>query len=128
MRRFLSAVGTDPDELPDDLLSAATALVPVFRSGRPYFDATPPIHDIAAATYLKLVVSDGHNDGWEAMCAALAERIGADHIVIEGPDTKSSSPDHPSTTSWPNSGPDTDSADGPATHGPHPTQARYTRR
>jgi pimeloyl-ACP methyl ester carboxylesterase len=84
VRRFLSAVGTDPDELPDDLLSAAAALVPVFRAGRPYFEATPPLDDIAAATYPKLVVSGGHDDGWEAMCAALAERIGADHVVIEG--------------------------------------------
>ncbi len=84
VHRFLSAVGTDPDELPDDLLSAATALVPVFRSGRPYFDATPPIDDLAAATYPKLVVSGGHDEGWEAMCDALAERIGADRIVLEG--------------------------------------------
>jgi len=84
VRGFLATVGTDPDELSEELLSAATELVPVFRSGRPYFDAMPPIDVIAAAAFPKLVVSGGHDDGWEAMCGALAERIGAEHAVVEG--------------------------------------------
>lgn len=84
VRRFLATVGTDPNELPEELLTAATDLVPVFRSGRPYFDATPPVDAIAAAMFPKLVVSGGHDDGWDEMCRVLAGRIGADHAVIEG--------------------------------------------
>jgi pimeloyl-ACP methyl ester carboxylesterase len=84
VRRFLGAVGTDPNELPDELLAAATELVPVFRGGRPYFEATPPVDAIAIATFPKLVVSGGHDEGWEAMCRELADRIGAEHAVIEG--------------------------------------------
>ena len=84
VRMFLAAVGTDPNELSEDLLTAATTLVPVFRSGRPYFDATPPVGAIAAAAFPKLVVSGGHDEGWEAMCRVLAGRIGAEHAVIEG--------------------------------------------
>lgn len=84
VRHFLAAVGTDPNELSDDLLTAATTLVPVFRSGRPYFEATPPVSAIAAAAFPKLVVSGGHDEGWEEMCRVLAGRIGAEHAVIEG--------------------------------------------
>jgi pimeloyl-ACP methyl ester carboxylesterase len=84
VKRFLSAVGTDPDELPAELLAEATALVPVFRSGRPFFEAVPDLDAIAAATFPKLVVSGGHDEGWEAMCTALASRIGAERAVIEG--------------------------------------------
>ncbi len=84
VRRFLATVGTDPNELPEELLAAATDLVPVFRSGRPYFDATPPLDAIAAAAFPKLVVSGGHDEGWDEMCRVLAVRIGAEYDVIEG--------------------------------------------
>jgi pimeloyl-ACP methyl ester carboxylesterase len=84
VRQFLSAVGTDPDELPAELLAEATELVPVFRSGRPFFEAVPDLDAIAAATFPKLVVSGGHDEGWEAMCAALARRIGAERALVEG--------------------------------------------
>jgi hypothetical protein len=84
VRRFLTAVGSDPRELSDELLAEATALVPVFRHGRPYFDAAPPLDVVADADFPKLVVSGGHDEGWESMCNVLAERIGAERAVIEG--------------------------------------------
>jgi pimeloyl-ACP methyl ester carboxylesterase len=82
--RFLEAVGSDPAELPDELLDAATELVPVFRGGRPFYEVDLPYDDLAAAPFPKLVVSGGHHAGFEAMCDALAARIGADRAAIPG--------------------------------------------
>jgi pimeloyl-ACP methyl ester carboxylesterase len=82
--RFLQTVGTDPSELPADLLDAATAMVPVFRRGRPYFDAAPPVDEVAQGQYPKLVVSGGYDPAWETLCTELADRIGADRAVVGG--------------------------------------------
>jgi pimeloyl-ACP methyl ester carboxylesterase len=82
--RFLEAVGSDPTELPEELLDAAEELVPVFRGGRPFFEADLPYAELAEATFPKLVVSGGHHDGFEAMSDALATRIGAARAVIPG--------------------------------------------
>ena len=81
---FLEAVGSNPAELPADLLAAAIELVPVFRRGRPFYDADLPLAELAAATYPKLVVSGGHHPGFEAMSDDLAERIGASRAVVAG--------------------------------------------
>jgi pimeloyl-ACP methyl ester carboxylesterase len=81
---FLEAVGSDPDELPPELLDAALPLVSVARKGRPAWDADLPLAELAAARYPKLVVSGGHQDGFEAICDDLAERIGASRLVVEG--------------------------------------------
>ena len=81
---FLTAVGSDPDEFPAEFLDAAVELVPVFRNGRPFFDAEPPYAELAAATFPKLVVAGGHHAGFDAMCANLARTIGATLAVVEG--------------------------------------------
>lgn len=77
-------MGSKPAELPDDLLDAAVGLVPVFRRGRPFYEADLPIADLAAATFPKLIVSGGHHAGFEAMSDDLATRIGASRAVIAG--------------------------------------------
>ncbi|MGD9705112.1 MAG: alpha/beta fold hydrolase [Acidimicrobiia bacterium] len=82
--RFLKAVGSDPDQFPPEMLAAAVPLVPVFRRGRPFYDAELPLAELAAARFPKLVVSGGHNVGFDRMCAALARRIGAVQTIIEG--------------------------------------------
>ncbi len=82
--RFLTAVGSDPDQFPPEMLAAAVPLVPVFRNGRPFFDAELPLAELAAAPFPKLVVSGGHHVGFDAMCAALARRIGGTHTMVEG--------------------------------------------
>lgn len=82
--RFLKAVGSDPDQLPPELLSGAVPLVPVFRRGRPFFEAEPPLTDLAAAAFPKLVVSGGHHPGFDAMCSELADRIGTTCRCITG--------------------------------------------
>lgn len=82
--RFLEAVGSNPAELPEELLAAAVELVPVFRRGRPFYDFDVPLAELAAATFPKLVVSGGHHAGFEAMSDDLATRIGATRSVIAG--------------------------------------------
>ena len=82
--RFLTAVGSDPDQFPPELLAAAVPLVPVFRRGRPFYDVELPLEELAEGRFPKLVVSGGHHAGFEAMCDELARHIGASHAVVEG--------------------------------------------
>jgi pimeloyl-ACP methyl ester carboxylesterase len=82
--RFLTAVGSDPDEFPPELLAAAVLLVPLIRRGRPLWYADLPLAELAAAPFPKLVVSGGHSADFEAICDALAERIGASRAAVEG--------------------------------------------
>jgi pimeloyl-ACP methyl ester carboxylesterase len=82
--RFLRIVGSDPDQLTPELLDAAVTLVPVFRRGRPMFEAELPLDELAAARFPKLVVSGGHHYGFEAMSDELARRIDASRAVIAG--------------------------------------------
>ena len=80
--RFLSIVGSD--ELPPESIAAAVPLVPVFRRGRPVWETELPLAELAVAAFPKLVVSGGHNAGFEAICDDLAEQIDASRAVIEG--------------------------------------------
>jgi pimeloyl-ACP methyl ester carboxylesterase len=82
--RFLEAVGSNPEELPPELLDAALPLVPVMRQGRQPKDGDLPLAELASGIYPKLVVSGGHATGYEAICDALAREIGALRAVIEG--------------------------------------------
>jgi pimeloyl-ACP methyl ester carboxylesterase len=82
--RFLEAVGSDPAALPQELIAAAVPLVPVFRHGRPVWEADVPLAELAQARFPKLVVSGGHSAGFDAICDDLAERIGASQLVITG--------------------------------------------
>jgi hypothetical protein len=84
MERFLEAVGSDPKELPPELLDAALPLVPVMRRGRLPSGDELPIAQLASAAYPKLVVSGGHDPGFEAICDDLARRIGASRSAIAG--------------------------------------------
>ena len=43
-----------------------------------------PLAALASGSFPKLVVSGGHSAGFEAICDALAERIGASRTVVEG--------------------------------------------
>jgi pimeloyl-ACP methyl ester carboxylesterase len=81
---FLKAVGSDPDEFPPEFLAAAVPSVPTLRRARPMWDADLPIVDVAAASYPKLVVSGGHNAGFDAICDDLANQIGASREVVSG--------------------------------------------
>lgn len=82
--RFLQAVGSDPDDLPPELIAAAMPLVPVLRLGRPPWEAELPLAELKSATFSKLVVSGGHSAGFDVMCDDLAGRIGASRKTIAG--------------------------------------------
>lgn len=84
LARFLEAVGTEMETLPAEILEGAAPLVPVLRKGRPAWDREPPVAELAAARFPKLVVSGGHSEGFEAICDELADQIGAARAVVEG--------------------------------------------
>ena len=84
MERFLEAVGSNPKELPPELLDAALPLVPVMRRGRLPSAGDLPLTELASATFPKLVISGGHDPGFEAICDDLAEQIDASRSVIQG--------------------------------------------
>ncbi|HVL93866.1 MAG TPA: alpha/beta fold hydrolase [Acidimicrobiales bacterium] len=84
LARFLEAVGTDIETLPAEILEGAAPLVPVLRKGRPAWDREPPVAELAAARFPKLVVSGGHSEGFEAICDELADQIRAARAVVEG--------------------------------------------
>ena len=83
LRLFRSGVGSShetPGELPDSLARG----VELLKSERPPWEAEVPIADLAAAPFPKLVVSGGHSEAFDAVCDALAERIGAERAEITG--------------------------------------------
>jgi pimeloyl-ACP methyl ester carboxylesterase len=82
--RFLQAIGSDPEALSEELIAAAVPLVPVFRRGRPAWEAELPLSELARATFPKLVVSGGHSAGFDAVCDELSQLIGADRAMIPG--------------------------------------------
>ena len=82
--RFLEIVGSNPDELPPELVAAAVPLVSVFRRGRAVWSDGLPLGALAAASFPKLVVSGGHSAGFDAICDDLARRIGAARREIAG--------------------------------------------
>jgi hypothetical protein len=81
---FLTAVGSDPEQLGPDLLAAAVELVPVFRQGRPFFEVELPLAALADAHFPKLVVAGAHHPGFDSMCSALAGHIGGSLATVEG--------------------------------------------
>ena len=80
----MKAVGSDPDALPPELIAAAVPLVPVFRHRWPVWYSDLPLAELAAARPPRLVVSGGHNRGFDAICDDRAERIGASRAVVAG--------------------------------------------
>lgn len=84
LERFLEAVGTDPATLPPEILDEAVPLVPLVRQSRPAWDREPPVTNLAAAPFPKLVVSGGHSSGFDAICDELAQQIHASRAVVEG--------------------------------------------
>ncbi|HEX5224030.1 MAG TPA: alpha/beta hydrolase [Solirubrobacteraceae bacterium] len=83
LRAFRGGAGSThhtPDELDGELLAGAELL----RRERPPWEATPDWERLAAAPFPKLAISGGHSPVFEAVCDAVAERIGAERAVIPG--------------------------------------------
>ena len=83
LRGFLALVGSPtrpPDPLPPELAQGASAAM----AERPPWEAQIPLDELAAAPFPKLVVSGGHNAAFDAVCAVLEERLGAERAVLPG--------------------------------------------
>lgn len=85
LRRFVAIVGSNatiPDELPPPLADGARA-VRAYGEGRPW-TLELPLDQLAAAPFPKLVISGDHSPAFEAVCDALAERLGAERAHVTG--------------------------------------------
>ncbi len=83
LRAFRGGVGSShetPEGLSGELLAGARLLM----SERPPWEADPPLRQLRAAPFAKLVISGGHSPVFEAICDAVAERLGARRETIAG--------------------------------------------
>jgi pimeloyl-ACP methyl ester carboxylesterase len=83
LRWFRGGVGSThqtPAELSDELLAGARLLM----RERPPWRGDPPLDALREAPFRKLVISGGHSPVFEAVCDAVATRVGARRTVIEG--------------------------------------------
>jgi pimeloyl-ACP methyl ester carboxylesterase len=83
LRAFRGGAGSThhtPEALEGELLAGAELL----RRERPPWEATPDWERLAAAPFPKLAISGGHSPVFEAVCDAVAERIGAERATIPG--------------------------------------------
>ena len=83
LRAFRGGVGSThetPAELTHELLTGARLLM----RERPPWEADPPFAALRDADFQKLVISGGHSPVFEAVCDAVASRLGARRAVIEG--------------------------------------------
>lgn len=76
LERFLRAVGTPVAEMPAELLTELTALVPRLRTGRQPWHAPVPVDHLRSAPFPTVVVSGQHDQAFHAVCEVLAELSG----------------------------------------------------
>ncbi|HEX7291006.1 MAG TPA: alpha/beta hydrolase [Conexibacter sp.] len=85
LRRFVAIVGSNAqvgDDPPQPLIDGVRALR-AYGEGRPW-TLELPLAALAAAPFPKLVISGDHNPAFEAVCDALAERLGAERAHVTG--------------------------------------------
>ncbi len=83
LRAFRGGVGSShetPEELEGELLAGARLLM----SERPPWEADPPLEQLRAAPFVKLVVSGGHSPVFEAICDIVALQLEARRETIVG--------------------------------------------
>ncbi len=83
LRAFRGGVGSThatPTQLSGELAHGARLLM----RERPPWEADPPLEALGAAAFPKLVISGGHSPVFEAVCDAVARRMGARRVVIGG--------------------------------------------
>jgi pimeloyl-ACP methyl ester carboxylesterase len=82
LRSFMASVGSPapPDELsPGALQGARTLMVERYP-----WTAEPPLEELAATPFPKLVVSGAHSAAFDAVCDVLVERLGAQRAILPG--------------------------------------------
>jgi pimeloyl-ACP methyl ester carboxylesterase len=82
LRGFMRAVGSPvpPGEFSPALLQGARTL----QVERYPWEAQPPLDELAATPFPKLVVSGAHSEAFDAVCDVLVERVGAVRAVLPG--------------------------------------------
>ena len=82
LRRFMQEVGLSvpPGELSPALLQGARMLM----IQRHPWEAQPPLDELAATPFPKLVVSGAHSAASDAVCDVLVERLNAERAVLPG--------------------------------------------
>ena len=83
LRRFLAAVGSafdPPSPLPPELEQGARTLM----VERGPWEAEIPLDVLAAAPFLKLVVSGAHHSAFDAICDVLERELTAERVVLPG--------------------------------------------
>jgi pimeloyl-ACP methyl ester carboxylesterase len=82
VEQFLRFVGSSvpPGEFSEALLQGARTLM----VERGPWEADPPLDELAAAPWPKLVVSGAHSEAFDAVCDVLEERLGAERAVLPG--------------------------------------------
>lgn len=81
---FFTAVGSDAETVPPEVVQGALPLVPLLRHGRTPWHSELPLAPLASATFPKVIVSGGHSKAFDEICDSVAERIGASRAVVEG--------------------------------------------
>lgn len=82
LRRFLETVGasTPPGSFSPELLQGARTLM----VERYPWTAEPPLDELAATPFPKLVVSGAHSPAFDAVCDVLERKLGAQRVVLPG--------------------------------------------
>jgi pimeloyl-ACP methyl ester carboxylesterase len=82
LREFLAAVGSSipAGRFSPAMLQGARTL----QVERYPWEARPPLDELGAAPFPKLVVSGAHSDAFDAVCDVLETRLGAERAVLPG--------------------------------------------
>jgi pimeloyl-ACP methyl ester carboxylesterase len=83
LRAFRGGVGST-HETPERLEGELLAGVRLLMAERPPWEADPPLEELGARPFPKLVISGGHSAVFEAVCDAVATRLHARRAVIRG--------------------------------------------
>ena len=83
-REFLANAGIDPEAASGQTAQLIHEAIDAARGGRSPSEARPDLDALAGAGIPVMVVSGGHHDGIEALCDALAQRLGARREIVSG--------------------------------------------
>ncbi len=83
LRKFLRTVGS-PFEPPSPLPADVEAATRATQAERGPWEAEPPLDELAATAFPKLVISGAHHAAFDAVCGMLENRLGAERAVLPG--------------------------------------------
>src|SRR6266487_1032456 len=83
LRNFLRTVGS-PFEPPSPLPADVEAATRATQAERGPWEAEPPLDELAATAFPKLVISGAHHAAFDAVCGMLENRLGAERAVLPG--------------------------------------------